>query len=242
MNSNENKQMLWELLRDNKAFDGFSNTQYQKVIQTFNTTMTTIGDVQNKNPLIEQNKIFISEMMSRLQTIKSEPETMPINDDQLLTRDEIQTQKRNEFEKNLERRQQEFTKYMDLHIPDDIDFSDKKTEEPIQNVDTLIHAKMKERSYDSILVNDTTSKDVSGVVIETIKAEPIFKEKMTNNTDEDILVGDITPNELTLDYNTMNEEKQMSGQMPEHTLESLNKRIVQLETMQRTILDELARK
>ena len=40
----------------------------------------------------------------------------------------------------------------------------------------------------------------------------------------------------------MNEEKQMPGQMPEHTLESLNKRIIQLETMQRTILDELARK
>jgi hypothetical protein len=238
MNSNENKQMLWELLRDNKAFDGFSNTQYQKVIQTFNTTMTTIGDVKSTNLLIDQNKIFISEMMSRLQTIKSEPETMPINDGQLLTRDEIQTQKRNEFEKNLERRQQEFTKYMDLHIPDDIDFSDKKTEEPIQNVDTLIHAKMKERSYDSILVNDATSYDVSGVVIETIKAETKTKKAIINNTDEDILVGDITPNELTLDYNTMNEEKQM----PEHTLESLNKRIIQLETMQKTILDELARK
>uniref|UniRef100_A0A6C0LXJ1 Uncharacterized protein n=1 Tax=viral metagenome TaxID=1070528 RepID=A0A6C0LXJ1_9ZZZZ len=242
MNSNENKQMLWELLRDNKAFDGFSNTQYQKVIQTFNTTMTTIGDVKSTNPLIEQNKIFISEMMSRLQTIKSEPETTPKNDAQLLTRDEIQTQKRNEFEKNLERRQQEFTKYMDLHIPDDIDFSDKKTEEPIQNVDTLIHAKMKERSYDSILVNDATSYDVSGVVIETIKAETKTKKAIINNTDEDMLVGDITPNELTLDYNTMNEEKQMPGQMPEHTLESLNKRIIQLETMQRTILDELARK
>ena len=147
MNTGENKEMLWELLRDNNAFQGLTNTQYNNVITIFNTTLNQTSS--SDKPLMEQNKEFISSMLQKLNAIKQN--TIQDNvknnivDPKVLTHQEIQKQKRNEFENNLEKRQQEFTKYMKIHIPEEIDFSDKNKEEPIQNVDTLIHEKMKER-------------------------------------------------------------------------------------------------
>ena len=150
MNTNENKEMLWELLRDNNAFQGLTNTQYNNVITIFNTTLNQTSS--SNKPLMEQNKEFISSMLQKLNAIKintfQDSVKNNIVDTNVMTHQEIQKQKRNEFENNLEKRQQEFTKYMKIHIPDEIDFSDKNEEEPIKNVETLIHEKMKERSYD----------------------------------------------------------------------------------------------
>lgn len=150
MNTNENKEMLWELLRDNNAFQGLTNTQYNNVITIFNTTLNQTSS--SNKPLMEQNKEFISSMLQKLNAIKintiQDSVKNNIVDTNVMTHQEIQKQKRNEFENNLEQRRQEFTKYMKIHIPDEIDFNDKNEEEPIKNVESLIHEKMKERSYD----------------------------------------------------------------------------------------------
>ena len=189
MNTGENKEMLWELLRDNNAFQGLTNTQYNNVITIFNTTLNQTSS--SDKPLMEQNKEFISSMLQKLNAIKQN--TIQDNvknnivDPKVLTHQEIQKQKRNEFENNLEKRQQEFTKYMKIHIPEEIDFSDKNKEEPIQNVDTLIHEKMKERSYDIFdkqeeKTNDTNTNDVnndSNNVINNLKKEET--ENIINN-------------------------------------------------------------
>ena len=145
MNSNENKEMLWELLRDNNAFRGLTNTQYNNVITIFNTTLNQTTTA-NK-PLMELNKEFISSMLEQLNSIKmntlSDNVKNNIVDPKVLTHQEIQKQKRSEFENNLEKRQGEFTKYMKIHVPDAIDFGDNIKEEPISNVDSLIHEKIK---------------------------------------------------------------------------------------------------
>lgn len=184
MNTNENKEMLWELLRDNQAFKGLTNTQYNNVITIFNTTLNQTTTA-NK-PLMELNKEFISSMLQQLNSIKSN--TLQDNvknnivDPKVLTHQEIQKQKRSEFENNLEKRQGEFTKYMKIHVPDAIDFGDNIKEEPISNVDSLIHEKMKERSYDIFdkqeektnNENDTTNSNVNE--IKNIDSEPLIKD------------------------------------------------------------------
>ena len=193
MNTNENKEMLWELLRDNNAFQGLTNTQYNNVITIFNTTLnqTTMAN----KPLMELNKEFISSMLQQLNSIKSN--TLQDNvknnivDPKVLTHEEIQKKKRSEFENNLEKRQSEFTKYMKIHVPDTIDFGDNIKEEPISNVDSLIHEKMKERSYDIFdkqeektnNINDTTNSNVKE--IKNIDSEPLIKD-----VSKDIIISD----------------------------------------------------
>lgn len=186
MNSNENKQMLWDLLCDNDAFTGLSNTQYQNIVQMFNTTLQTIGEIRNNTSLVEKNKVFITEMMTKLRSVRTSDNgilhtatTTPAP----LTHEEIQNQKRSEFEKKLEKRQQDFTKYMKTHIPDTPDFSDKNTDEPLGNVEALVSAKLKERSYDSVSVN----KPVTDTMPETIKAVSKPDGAVVNNIDLEVV-------------------------------------------------------
>ena len=215
MNTNENKEMLWELLRDNQAFKGLTNTQYNNVITIFNTTLNQTTTA-NK-PLMELNKEFISSMLQQLNSIKSN--TLQDNvknnivDPKVLTHEEIQKQKRSEFENNLEKRQNEFTKYMKIHVPDTIDFGDNIKEEPISNVDSLIHEKMKERSYDIFdkqeektnNINDTTNSNVKE--IKNIDSEPLIKD-----VSKDIIISDkdemLTEAESKTDNNNNNIQKE----------------------------------
>ena len=196
MNTNENKEMLWELLRDNQAFKGLTNTQYNNVITIFNTTLNQTTTA-NK-PLMELNKEFISSMLQQLNSIKMN--TLQDNvknnivDPKVLTHEEIQKQKRSEFENNLEKRQSEFTKYMKIHVPDTIDFGDNIKEEPISNVDSLIHEKMKERSYDIFdkqeekTLNENGTANNENVTTNSIKKEikNIDSEQLVNDVSKDI--------------------------------------------------------
>ena len=100
----------------------------------------------------------------------------------------------------MEKRQGEFTKYMKIHVPDAIDFGDNIKEEPISNVDSLIHEKMKERSYDVFDKEEEKTNnetDISNGIkeievidnellikeIEVVDSEPLIKE--TNSSHED---------------------------------------------------------
>ena len=214
MNTNENKEMLWELLRDNQAFKGLTNTQYNNVITIFNTTLNQTTTA-NK-PLMELNKEFISSMLQQLNSIKSN--TLQDNvknnivDPKVLTHQEIQKQKRSEFENNLEKRQGEFTKYMKIHVPDAIDFGDNIKEEPISNVDSLIHEKMKERSYDIFdkqeekTLNENGTTNTSKKEIKNIDSKPLIKDmpKEINNSDEEEMLTQAKSN--TYDNNIQKEE------------------------------------
>ena len=213
MNTNENKEMLWELLRDNQAFKGLTNTQYNNVITIFNTTLNQTTTA-NK-PLMELNKEFISSMLQQLNSIKSN--TLQDNvknnivDPKVLTHQEIQKQKRSEFENNLEKRQGEFTKYMKIHVPDAIDFGDNIKEEPIRNVDSLIHEKMKQRSYDVFDKQEDITNNVIDTMntnneIENIDSKPLIKDmpKEINNSDEEEMLTQAKSN--TYDNNIQKEE------------------------------------
>lgn len=232
MNTNENKEMLWELLRDNQAFKGLTNTQYNNVITIFNTTLNQT--TTTNKPLVELNKEFISSMLQQLNSIKlntlQDNVKNNIVDPKVLTHQEIQKQKRSEFENNLEKRQGEFTKYMKIHVPDAIDFGDNIKEEPISNVDSLIHEKMKERSYDVFdkqedITNNVIDTTNTNNEIENIDSELLIKDmpKEINNSDEEEIHIDIKSS--TDDNNNIQKEENI-------IIQNLIKRIEVLEETQ----------
>lgn len=233
MNTNENKEMLWELLRDNQAFKGLTNTQYNNVITIFNTTLNQTTTA-NK-PLMELNKEFISSMLQQLNSIKSN--TLQDNvknnivDPKVLTHQEIQKQKRSEFENNLEKRQGEFTKYMKIHVPDAIDFGDNIKEEPISNVDSLIHEKMKERSYD---IFDKPEEKINNenVTINTNKKEikNIDSEQLVNDVSKDIDI--FKKEEILIDVKSNTDDNNNIQKEENIIIQNLIKRIEVLEETQ----------
>ena len=243
MNTNENKEMLWELLRDNQAFKGLTNTQYNNVITIFNTTLNQTTTA-NK-PLMELNKEFISSMLQQLNSIKMN--TLQDNvknnivDPKVLTHEEIQKQKRSEFENNLEKRQSEFTKYMKIHVPDTIDFGDNIKEEPISNVDSLIHEKMKERSYDIFDKQEEKTLNENGTAnngndttnsikkeIKNMDSEPLIKDMS-----KDIIISDKEEILIDVKSNTDDNINNNNIQKEENIIiQNLIKRIEVLEETQ----------
>ena len=243
MNTNENKEMLWELLRDNNAFQGLTNTQYNNVITIFNTTLNQTTTA-NK-PLMELNKEFISSMLQQLNSIKMN--TLQDNvknnivDPKVLTHEEIQKQKRSEFENNLEKRQSEFTKYMKIHVPDTIDFGDNIKEEPISNVDSLIHEKMKERSYDIFDKQEEKTLNENGTAnngndttnsikkeIKNMDSEPLIKDMS-----KDIIISDKEEILIDVKSNTDDNINNNNIQKEENIIiQNLIKRIEVLEETQ----------
>jgi hypothetical protein len=240
MNTNENKEMLWELLRDNQAFKGLTNTQYNNVITIFNTTLNQTTTA-NK-PLMELNKEFISSMLQQLNSIKSN--TLQDNvknnivDPKVLTHQEIQKQKRSEFENNLEKRQGEFTKYMKIHVPDAIDFGDNIKEEPISNVDSLIHEKMKERSYD---IFDKPEEKINNenVTINTNKKEikNIDSEQLVNDVSKDIDI--FKKEEILIDVKSNTDDNNIQKE-ENIIIQNLIKRIEVLEETQQEMKSHMS--
>ena len=233
MNTNENKEMLWELLRDNQAFKGLTNTQYNNVITIFNTTLNQTTTA-NK-PLMELNKEFISSMLQQLNSIKSN--TLQDNvknnivDPKVLTHQEIQKQKRSEFENNLEKRQGEFTKYMKIHVPDAIDFGDNIKEEPISNVDSLIHEKMKERSYDVVDKQEDITNNVNETMNTSNEIENIDSEQLVNDVSKDIDI--FKKEEIPIDVKSNTDDNNNNIQKEENIIiQNLIKRIEVLEETQ----------
>ena len=233
MNTNENKEMLWELLRDNQAFKGLTNTQYNNVITIFNTTLNQTTTA-NK-PLMELNKEFISSMLQQLNSIKMN--TLQDNvknnivDPKVLTHEEIQKQKRSEFENNLEKRQSEFTKYMKIHVPDTIDFGDNIKEEPISNVDSLIHEKMKERSYDIFDKQEEKTLNENGTT-NTSKKEikNIDSEQLVNDVSKDIDI--FKKEEILIDVKSNTDDNNNIQKEENIIIQNLIKRIEVLEETQ----------
>ena len=233
MNTNENKEMLWELLRDNNAFKGLTNTQYNNVITIFNTTLNQTTTA-NK-PLMELNKEFISSMLQQLNSIKMN--TLQDNvknnivDPKVLTHEEIQKQKRSEFENNLEKRQSEFTKYMKIHVPDTIDFGDNIKEEPISNVDSLIHEKMKERSYDIFDKQEEKTLNENGTT-NTSKKEikNIDSEQLVNDVSKDIDI--FKKEEILIDVKSNTDDNNNIQKEENIIIQNLIKRIEVLEETQ----------
>jgi hypothetical protein len=184
---------------------------------------------------MELNKEFISSMLQQLNSIKMN--TLQDNvknnivDPKVLTHEEIQKQKRSEFENNLEKRQSEFTKYMKIHVPDTIDFGDNIKEEPISNVDSLIHEKMKERSYDIFdkqeektnNINDTTNTNVKEI-------KNIDSEQLENDVSKDIDI--FKKEEILIDVKSNTDDNNNIQKEENIIIQNLIKRIEVLEETQ----------
>ena len=184
-------------------------------------------------------------MLQQLNSIKSN--TLQDNvknnivDPKVLTHQEIQKQKRSEFENNLEKRQSEFTKYMKIHVPDTIDFGDNIKEEPISNVDSLIHEKMKERSYDIFDKQEEKTLNENGTAnngndttnsikkeIKNMDSEPLIKDMS-----KDIIISDKEEILIDVKSNTDDNINNNNIQKEENIIiQNLIKRIEVLEETQ----------
>jgi len=212
----ENVNTLWDVVSDEEFFKFLSTDNKNVILQVFSNNIKGFFESEkHKIPnLIDMNKKYI---MLILNYIKNK---IPQNDNNkiqilhdtpvqdLITYEEIHNDRKTQFEKDLVKRQEDFTNLISIPVPDVPNFSDKYNVEPIGNMDLIMKEITEKRNYEIEQINRNFNSDISNVnnwlkpqetSLKTDKFTPIKIEE--ENVEEysklNLLNLDINVNSLT---------------------------------------------
>jgi hypothetical protein len=149
--SKENKEVLWNVLYNNKLFNNIPETNFNNIQILFEKTIlrcldenreiltNTISDTKN---IIDLNKIILQNMVTTIANYKKSLLT-PIE-----IKETLKAEKLEEFDKELNAKKVSFNELITLKKPEVIDFSDVKEDDPLSsnNMNELLEKIQKERS------------------------------------------------------------------------------------------------
>ena len=149
--SKENKEVLWNVLYNNKLFNNIPETNFNNIQILFEKTIlrsldenreiltNTISDTKN---IIDLNKIILQNMVTTIANYKKSLLT-PVE-----IKETLKAEKLEEFDKELNAKKASFNELITLKKPEVIDFSDVKEDDPLSsnNMNELLEKIQKERS------------------------------------------------------------------------------------------------
>lgn len=150
--SKENKELLWNVLYNNKVFNNIPETNFNNVQILFEKTIIKSLDENReifnennsdpKNSIITMNKIILQNIVTALTNYKKSLLT-PIE-----IKETLKLEKLEEFDKELSAKKVSFNDLITLKKPEVIDFSDIKEDDPLttNNMNELLERIQKERA------------------------------------------------------------------------------------------------
>ena len=195
--SKENISTLWDVITDEDIFKFLSKDIQTKVLQVFTQNLKGFFDNEKikTNVLMDMNKKYIILLLEHIKKIyPQQPNKIKIHDDiipkspkQAITYEEIHNDKKSQFDKDLNNRQEDFNNAMSIKVPPVPDFTDKLVEEPIMEMDKIIKEMMMQRNYEIEIINKNVSSTKDDTWLQSqetsIKRE---KNTVTSNIDRDI--------------------------------------------------------
>jgi hypothetical protein len=156
--------MIWDVISDENIFKFLSRDIQLKISEVFTNNLKGFyeNEVLKKNTsLIDLNKKYIILMLSFIkQNYPQQPnkitileEISPTNQQNLITYEEIHSDRKSQFDKELSKRQEEFTSAMTLKVPPVPDFNDKHDNMPITEMEKIIKEMTAQRNYDVEEIN-----------------------------------------------------------------------------------------
>jgi len=156
----ENTQMLWDVVSDEGTFRFLSPDIQSKVYNLFINNIGGFFDSEkNKSTsLVELNKKYIILILNHIKkTYPYQPSKIKIHNEQvnkeLITYEEIQNDRKSQFDRDFSRRQEEFEDYMTIKAPPVPEFSDKQTDKPIKEMDKILKEMQAKRNYEVEQIN-----------------------------------------------------------------------------------------
>jgi len=173
----ENLELLWEVLIDEPLIKQLCDSviKYKTVMHIFQSNLNEffMTEKNNCNNLIELNKKYILLIINYIiKTNNNNQSTIPtqtpyttsqykkikIHEDepikQSITFEDIHNDRLNLFEKELNKKQEEFTNAMTLPVPQVPNFSDK-LDQPMSEIELEIKRIQEQRNYDIEMINNT---------------------------------------------------------------------------------------
>lgn len=204
--SEQNKELLWNILSTNKAFVSIPESEFSNVkaifenaiIKTFNENkelvISNYKTGNSQNIVMQLNKIILQNIMLDINNFKKSLLT-PID-----IKDIYKNEKSEEFEKEFLQKKVSFSNLITKKVPDEIDFRDTK-DVPLENnsMNELLERIQKERANDLPLVQKLEVVDLN-----KLDAIPLTSEENNANNKTKILNIEDLINGLTSNTNTNN--------------------------------------
>ena len=146
--NNKNKELLWNLLLNNGAFNNLNEDQLPIIQNDFQDLIFSLYNQNSNLDLIEQNKLFVQQMVQKINNRRQQLRTYePVRE--IYTSQDIRGKKLEEFNNDVQKAQDDFNSVITLKTPEEINFSDSKDlDKPISNMDELIEKTIAERNLD----------------------------------------------------------------------------------------------
>jgi len=167
--SKENISTLWEVISDEDVFKFLSKDKQNNIYEIFIDNIKGFFDVEKKNinNLIDMNKKYIVLILSyinknyptQLNKIKILENPNLKEENELITYEEIQNDKKSKFELDLIKKEEEFMEAITLKVPPVPNFTDNFVDEPIDEMEQKIKEMTEKRKYDIEIINRNYEKN-----------------------------------------------------------------------------------
>ncbi len=184
--NNENVKVLWDVIIDEDIIKRQSREFHENILNLFRTNLKGFYDVESSKTtsLVDMNKKYILLILNHAnkqitQNVKPEYRKIKILDElpqkkvnELITYEEIQNDKRSQFEKDLNRRQEDFTNSMALPVPPVPKFTDDKLDEgPISEIEKAIKDLTSQRNYDVEQISKNNNNNLNSNTDNWLKSQ-----------------------------------------------------------------------
>jgi hypothetical protein len=147
----DNKALLWGILQENNAFNGLSNDKFSDIQKQFENIILHVNSQNNKNGLLEKNKICIALSINMInkEKEKEKEKEKPPKIQMIYKSEELQNERQNIMNKEYNNIKQELNTVLNPNKPQEINFkdnSDDNIDKPIgDEMDKLIAERMSTR-------------------------------------------------------------------------------------------------
>ena len=212
--NNENVKVLWDVVIDEDIIKRQSREFHENILKLFRSNLKGFYDVESQKTtnLVDMNKKYILLILNYAnkqiaQNVKPEYRKIKILDElpqkkvsELITYEEIQNDKRSQFDKDLNRRQEEFTNSMALPVPPVPKFSDNLEDGPISEIEKAIKELTSQRNYDVEQINRSNNNSLSSNVDNWLKPQETSVKNDKLNPQQPLQNGNINGNSSRLKY------------------------------------------
>jgi hypothetical protein len=182
----ENLNTLWDVISDEDIFKFLSRDIQSKVAQLFSNNVKGFFEIERTktNNLVDINKKYIMLILNHIKKTYTQqmPNKIKILDEsptkEFITAEELHNERKSQFDKDLNKRQEEFENIMSVKAPPVPNFLDKYDDKPIGEMDKIIKDMTAKRNYDVEQITKNSVVDDSWLKPQetSIKSEKITKE------------------------------------------------------------------
>lgn len=130
----ENKAKLWQVLQRNGAFNGIDSNYFTRVREEFEINIVKVQNEHANKSVMDRNKLFLDIMVGLMKGYKNQ---------EVYTAADIQKSKRDAFENDLSKKQEEFNRFNAKPPPPDVNFADK--DEDSGDVNAMLEQVIRDR-------------------------------------------------------------------------------------------------